>query len=233
MDRKMFLYRFFLLNDKKKNIYNRTDGRIEWICEHGVGHTIYSPNNNDVHGCDGCCSKLNHINNQFKIVVLNGVSMAGKDTFVEIFKSYVPWNVINYSTVDGIKRVASELGWNGEKTPKDRMFFRRLKQLLIEYNNIPFKETVDFVKTNMKNMIDDMTIFIHIREKEEIEKIVTEFPSVLTVLIENDRIESTMDAVYEYDKYTWAINNSGTIEELRNQVVGFIESEFSSFFKKV
>jgi hypothetical protein len=37
----------------------RADGRIEWICEHGVGHTIWYPEgSNDVHGCDGCCNKL-------------------------------------------------------------------------------------------------------------------------------------------------------------------------------
>lgn len=33
----------------------RADGRIEWVCEHGVGHTIYSPNDNYVHGCCSCC----------------------------------------------------------------------------------------------------------------------------------------------------------------------------------
>ena len=29
----------------------RSDGRIEWLCEHGVGH------GNHIHGCDGCCSR--------------------------------------------------------------------------------------------------------------------------------------------------------------------------------
>ena len=29
----------------------RADGRVEYICEHGVGH------GNHVHGCDGCCSR--------------------------------------------------------------------------------------------------------------------------------------------------------------------------------
>lgn len=33
----------------------RADGRIEWVCPHGVGHTAYSPNGDYVHGCDGCC----------------------------------------------------------------------------------------------------------------------------------------------------------------------------------
>ncbi len=40
------------------HLNKRIDGRIEWICEHGVGHTIYSPNGNYIHGCDGCCKKL-------------------------------------------------------------------------------------------------------------------------------------------------------------------------------
>ena len=29
----------------------RLDGRIEYICKHGVGHGDH------VHGCDGCCSR--------------------------------------------------------------------------------------------------------------------------------------------------------------------------------
>lgn len=29
----------------------REDGRIEYICEHGVGHS------NDIHGCDSCCDR--------------------------------------------------------------------------------------------------------------------------------------------------------------------------------
>jgi len=38
----------------------RGDGRVEWICIHGVGHPVYDPNagGNDYagrHGCDGCC----------------------------------------------------------------------------------------------------------------------------------------------------------------------------------
>ena len=28
----------------------RANGRMEWLCEHGVGH------GNHIHGCDGCCS---------------------------------------------------------------------------------------------------------------------------------------------------------------------------------
>ena len=50
----------------KNEFLTRADGRIEWICEHGVGHTVFNPNDwgeyNMTHGCDGCCSKI------FKII---------------------------------------------------------------------------------------------------------------------------------------------------------------------
>lgn len=56
------ILKFKKLNKSLKfdiNDFNiRSDGRIEYICSHGVGHTIYSPNNNFVHGCDGCCRGL-------------------------------------------------------------------------------------------------------------------------------------------------------------------------------
>ena len=44
---------------KESELLKRIDGRIEWICEHGVGHTIWFPEGSDgVHGCDGCCHKM-------------------------------------------------------------------------------------------------------------------------------------------------------------------------------
>ncbi len=36
----------------------RGDGRVEWVCGHGVGHTIAVPKGSDktfwIHCCDGC-----------------------------------------------------------------------------------------------------------------------------------------------------------------------------------
>lgn len=49
----------------KDDLIYRMDGRIEWCCEHGVGHTIYNPHDwgkySMSHGCDGCCSRLKKI----------------------------------------------------------------------------------------------------------------------------------------------------------------------------
>jgi len=51
-----------LANDfdvKIEELNVRADGRIEWVCEHSVGHTIWFPKGSDsVHGCDGCCQNL-------------------------------------------------------------------------------------------------------------------------------------------------------------------------------
>ena len=49
---------------KNRNIYSlfyRADGRIEVVCAHGIGHTIWYPKSmgkhGSVHGCDLCCCK--------------------------------------------------------------------------------------------------------------------------------------------------------------------------------
>lgn len=37
----------------------RLDGRIEWICDHGIGHPVWFADKADkawgIHRCDGCC----------------------------------------------------------------------------------------------------------------------------------------------------------------------------------
>ena len=54
-----------------KEYIQRADGRIEWICKHGVGHTIEVPKKYEkvdawwVHGCDGCCSKVKNDKKRF------------------------------------------------------------------------------------------------------------------------------------------------------------------------
>ncbi|KKK88699.1 hypothetical protein LCGC14_2740530 [marine sediment metagenome] len=33
----------------------RIDGRLEWLCEHSIGHTVFTMDEHWTHGCDGCC----------------------------------------------------------------------------------------------------------------------------------------------------------------------------------
>ena len=50
-------------NVLEEDLMYRNDGRIEWICKHGIGHTLYNPDNFGVHGCDGCCNKIKEAKN--------------------------------------------------------------------------------------------------------------------------------------------------------------------------
>lgn len=41
------------------DLQRRMDGRIEWVCEHGVGHTVHATDKASyIHGCDGCCRNV-------------------------------------------------------------------------------------------------------------------------------------------------------------------------------
>lgn len=55
---------------KKKDLFWRADERLEWICKHGIGHTVFAPEpENWVHGCDGCCADLITFSIKFHIPV--------------------------------------------------------------------------------------------------------------------------------------------------------------------
>ena len=48
-------------NKPEKEFLIREDGRIEWQCKHGVGHTVwYPPGSDGIHGCckGRCCLEL-------------------------------------------------------------------------------------------------------------------------------------------------------------------------------
>ena len=51
-----------LLNIPISELQYREDTRIEWVCEHGIGHTVYAPEvmgkYGYSHGCDGCCNNI-------------------------------------------------------------------------------------------------------------------------------------------------------------------------------
>lgn len=48
-----------------RDFMRRADGRIEWLCEHGVGHPVFAQRVQGeagyIHGCDGCCNKKSPI----------------------------------------------------------------------------------------------------------------------------------------------------------------------------
>ena len=156
-----------------------------------------------------------------RIYILNGMGGCGKDTFAKFLGELC--GVFKYSSVDRVKQIAYECGWNGGKTEKDRKFLSDLKCLLSEYNDLPFD---DVTARTMDFMFDEKSdvMLIDIREPAEIERAVVAY-NAKSILIKNDRvpfISSNMaDAgVYNYE-YDYTIENNGTLEEFRETVHDF------------
>lgn len=168
-----------------------------------------------------------------QIFVINGSGGVGKDSFVEFVsiglndKLKKFHTVINFSSIDKVKEIAKEIGWNGKKTEKDRKFLSDLKILTSEYCDMPYKSIKNKVD-EFKSDNDSKVLFLHIREPEEIQKAVKEFGAKTILVIRNSvkHITSNIadENVFNY-KYDFIINNNGTKEELYNKAKKFIEKE--------
>lgn len=101
------------------------------------------------------------------IIIINGKGGSGKDTFVNIISKY--YKVQNVSSIDPIKNAASLLGWTGSKEDKDRKFLSDMKRLSVLYNDFPMR----YISQCIGNFLvsENMFLFIHIREPEEISKL--------------------------------------------------------------
>ena len=174
---------------------------------------------------------------QVKYYILNGVSTAGKDTFVNMCKGYDDHRIyaVQFSSVGWIKEVAEDLGWDGNKDEKGRNLLSGLKHLLTAYDDIPFKKTVEnvrfWIEPEDKHFVDALDnyeytlVFIDVREPEEINKYKKEF-NAKTILIRNPEAEakitneSDMNVLnYNYDYVIW---NGSTLEILEKQARAFI-----------
>lgn len=165
-----------------------------------------------------------------QVFIINGSGGVGKDTFVNLiqinFESKYMYLVMNFSSVDKVKKVAKLIGWDGKsKTEKDRKFLSDLKLLCTEYNDMPFNSMCEIVEEFDKSKFRQM-LFLHIREPEEVERAKKTF-NAKTILIKRDSVEhitSNMSDKYIYNyTYDIVINNNGTKEELEKKAIEFIE----------
>ena len=160
------------------------------------------------------------------VVCINGAPGAGKDEFVKQCQKINPL-VINISTVDFIKKIARECGWDGTKTPENRKFLSDLKFLLADWNDVPYKKVIEglkVIKANSENAI----VFIHVREPAEIFRFATEV-GALTLIVRRKSAEDKVASniadrdVLNYD-YDYIVDNNGSIEALADQASMFLET---------
>ena len=156
-----------------------------------------------------------------QIFITNGMARCGKDTFAAFLNEFVP--TLKYSSIDRVKEIAAQCGWEGGKTEKDRKFLSDLKCLTSEYSDMPFRAMAKMVEF-FNGCIRYDVLLIDIREPAEIEKAKKAF-NAKTILIKNDRVETITsnmaDAnVYNYT-YDYVVENNGTLDEFRENVKQF------------
>lgn len=161
-----------------------------------------------------------------EILITNGMARSGKDTFAKYLNYLVP--TYKYSSIDKVKAIARNCGWNGGKDEKDRKFLSDLKVLTSEYCDMPFKDIAKRVEW-FQNVDDHYNILIiDIREPEEIERAKRAF-GAKTIFIENNRVEyiisNMADAgVFNYT-YDYTIQNNGTLSEFMDNIEEFAKKE--------
>lgn len=132
------------------------------------------------------------------------------------------------STVDFVKQIARECGWDGVKTPRNRKFLSDLKDLLTEWNDVPFQKVFDHVMyLDVFAKGFDWLLFVDCREPTEIQKM-KERLNATTVLVRRlgDEVNETSnhaDAdVFEYE-YDYTIKNYGDLSDLVVECEAFLD----------
>ena len=168
-----------------------------------------------------------------KIVVVNGMPMSGKSQFVEYCLRELGFYGEEISTVDFVKELAKLSGWDGVKRPRDRKFLSDLKDLLTEWNDVPYKKIVE-ARDKLQDHLDYLgydtnkgIIFTHCREPEEIKKFVDR-ENAITVLLRRAAVENLEQSnhadanVFNYE-YDYVIENNGSLDELWEKAIKFLE----------
>lgn len=169
-----------------------------------------------------------------KVVTVNGKPGVGKSTFeqlcdeiVQKVRFYPDKNtyIEIISTVDFVKEVATFCGWDGIKNLTSRKFLSDLKDLLAEWNDVPFKKIEEKIY-ELKNKEDNYILFVDSREPQEIQRFKETF-NATTLLIrrpgdENIETSNHADAeVFNYE-YDYVVQNNGNIQRLRYEAGIFL-----------
>lgn len=176
--------------------------------------------------------------NGLRVVIVNGKPGAGKTTFENMCGRVVGNAYCNKrSTVDRIKEIAKEGGWDGVKDAAGRKLLSDLKDIFTEYNNMPMNDILFY----LRGWEDDLAyynvgdhphiLFVDDREPEHIEKLKNKL-NATTLLIRrpgDEEIETSNHAdenVFNYE-YDWTVNNDSDLTELYEEAKRFVNSLFS------
>lgn len=168
-------------------------------------------------------------------IVINGTGGVGKDLFSRLCGEVLKekhYEYFNISTVDWVKKIARQIGWDGKKDERGRKLLSDLKIALTKYNDLPLKKTLSEIAHFELNFMSFYHFrpkgitFIHCREKDDIERIVETLRAkkLLVVREEIKPIESNHSDKQVFDTtYDYLIDNCGTVEDLKKVARALVE----------
>ena len=156
-------------------------------------------------------------------VIINGRGGAGKDTLCQAAAGR--WRVRSVSSIDPIKAIAAQNGWNGEKDLRSRRFLAQLKQVFSDYNDLPTRYCVKAWREFLEG--DDDILFLHIREPEQIAHFqdVTGNGAVTLLIRRGDagRYGNHADDDVEQYEYDYVFDNSAPLPVSKARFVTLTE----------
>lgn len=145
----------------------------------------------------------------------------GKSTFISLCHE-IDTRVIETSTVDFVKEIALQAGWDGVKDEIGRRFLSELKDAMEHYHDIPNQKIEEFIQSHPDNII-----FVNVREPHNIQYYKDVYNAITAIVINpntkqiqgNHADENVYD--YEYDVY---IENSGDLNLLKETANFFLDN---------
>lgn len=186
--------------------------------------------------------------NVTNVIIINGTGGSGKSTFCTYCREFASEermkgkfyggrllpSVVELSTIDYVKSIATSTGWDGKKDDRGRAYLSALKDAMEAYDHIPSRRVMDSIKRAAKQVehVQSFTylFFVNIREPDNIafftdlcesegypcHSMILTNPSVAP--IQTNHADKNVNA---YD-YNYGVVNSGTLDELKNVARSFL-----------
>ena len=163
-----------------------------------------------------------------QVLIINGAGGVGKDFLCDCLRDKYGVQVV--SSIDPVKAIALQCGWDGVKDLRSRKFLSDLKRVITDYSDYLTDYMVDAYHAFLDST-DDL-LFFHIREPGEIAKLVARIPEAHTLLVRTHRAVTlatgnASDDLIEQYSYDSIFYNDGDAEEASLAFHAFIEQTFA------
>ena len=161
-------------------------------------------------------------------IIINGRPGSGKDSLCDaVIKQRRAGKI---SSIDPIADIARKGGWDGIKSAASRKLLSDLKRIFSEYNDLPNRYVLEKYHEFLQS--GDDILFIHIREKDQIEDIQNKiFGRCVTLLIRRPGTEMAVgnpsDDEVEQFPYDFSYNNDKPLDQSESDFIELCEKLYS------